>query len=86
MIELRDKLLEEVKHLKKDCFRDDYVKGYQSALESIAKDIDAQMIQKEREQLIDFAYCQLAEISSDISDTCYSRVPEEIYNEKYTIK
>jgi coenzyme F420-reducing hydrogenase alpha subunit len=50
MIELRDKLLEEVQNLKEASQTNEHLKGYREALKNVANDIDAQMILIEREQ------------------------------------
>jgi hypothetical protein len=50
MIELRDKLLEEVQNLKEASQTNEHLKGYREALKNVANDIDAQMAQIERQQ------------------------------------
>jgi hypothetical protein len=50
MIELRDKLLEEVQNLKEASQTNEHLKGYREALKNVANDIDAQMAQIERNQ------------------------------------
>jgi hypothetical protein len=47
MIELRDKLLEEVQNLKEPSQSNEHLKGYREALKNVANDIDAQMAQTE---------------------------------------
>ncbi len=47
MIELRDKLLEEVQNLKEASQTNEHLKGYREALKNVANDIDAQMTQIE---------------------------------------
>lgn len=47
MIELRDKLLEEVQNLKEESQNNEHLKGYREALKNVANDIDAQMAQLE---------------------------------------
>jgi phosphoenolpyruvate carboxylase len=50
MIELRDKLLEEVQKLKEASQTNEHLKGYREALKNVATDIDAKMAQIERQQ------------------------------------
>lgn len=54
MHQLHEKLVEEVKNLEHP-EQSEYIKGYQEALNSIAKDIVAQMAKIEMDQMIDFA-------------------------------
>jgi hypothetical protein len=51
MIQLRDKLLQEAQNLNKS-YSSEYLGGYREALENVAKDIDAQMLAEEKEQIL----------------------------------
>jgi len=51
MIELRDKLLEEVGNLKDASQSSEHINGYREALKNISNDIDAQMLCHEKEQI-----------------------------------
>lgn len=53
MIELRDKLLEEVQNLKEASQTNEHFKGYREALKNVANDIDAQMMRFERQIIVD---------------------------------
>jgi cell fate (sporulation/competence/biofilm development) regulator YlbF (YheA/YmcA/DUF963 family) len=79
MMELRDKLLEEVQNLKEASETSEHLKGYREALKNVANDIDAQMLQREKTELIAFAYCQIQEMESELGDMIFKKVPEEIY-------
>jgi len=83
MMKLRDKLLEQAKELKTDAPLDRFLKGYREALNKVTNDIDTQMLQEERKEMIAFAYAQIEEIDSEIGDLIYKKVPQEIYKEAY---
>lgn len=51
MTELRDKLLKTCQNLKETSINSEHLKGYCEALESVAKDIGAQMLATEREYM-----------------------------------
>jgi hypothetical protein len=51
MIQLRDRLLLEAQNLNKYHSRA-YLRGYCEALENVAKDIEAQMLAEEKEQIL----------------------------------
>ena len=52
MMELRDKLLEVYQKEKESSFNSDFLKGYRDCLKNIANDIDAQMLETEKQQII----------------------------------
>ena len=52
MIELRDKLLEEVENLKDPSRTNEHLKGYREALKNVANDIDAQMAKLEYKSIV----------------------------------
>ena len=52
MIELRDKLLEEIQNLKEASQANEHLKGYREALKNVANDIDAQMAKLEYKSIV----------------------------------
>lgn len=52
MMELRDKLLEVYQNEKESSFNSDFLKGYRDCLKNIANDIDEQMLESEKQQII----------------------------------
>lgn len=73
MIQLRDKLLEEVQKLKEQSEKNEHIKGYRDALNNIANDIDAQMLAIEREQINDAFVAEYAALKWI---SCSERLPE----------
>ena len=59
MIELRDKLLEEIQNLKEASQANEHLKGYREALKNVANDIDAQMAKLEYKSITFFNYNKL---------------------------
>lgn len=83
MMQLKDKLLYEIKNLEEDAKTNLHTKGYRDAFVNLVNDIDAQMLVIEKKVLIDFAYLQIAYIDLKENDFIYKKVPEEIYIERY---
>jgi hypothetical protein len=72
---LKDKLLDEYQNLKDD---NDHTKGYREALKNIANDIDAQMMEVERQMLLRFYYDGQKYVKGKWADDQY----DEIYGTK----
>jgi len=83
MTELRDKLLLEVGNLNETDQSSEHIKGYREALKNIAQDIESQILELEKSEMIDFAYSQIRQIESELGCMIFHKVPEELFNEIY---
>jgi HEPN domain-containing protein len=53
MMQLKEKLQLEIENITKCVNQDEHLKGYKTAFENIVKDIDAQMLEMEKQNIID---------------------------------
>lgn len=85
MQQLRNKLLEEIQNLKEPAQLNEHINGYREALKNVVNDIDAQMIEIEKQQIEDgfaegharFTKCEESELQEKA---------EQYYNETFKTK
>lgn len=53
MMQLKEKLQLEIENITKCVNQDEHLKGYKTAFENIVKDIDAQMLEMDKQNIID---------------------------------
>jgi len=79
MRELKDKMLIEVAKLTVESLIDEFIRGYRYALINIANDIESQMLEKEKQQIIDF----LEWIDGDETNDLYFETSKEWVDRYY---
>lgn len=86
MMQLKEKLQLEIENITKCVNQDEHLKGYKTAFENIVKDIDAQMLEMEKQNIID-AYVKGCEntYGNDEPDSGYpdSEEAEYYYNQTF---
>lgn len=83
MMELRDKLIVSANDGNKGPFPDEYHKGYSDALKSIANDIDVQMMEKEKNMVINVWWNGHDERGRAGMIHVPESAPEDYYNEMF---
>lgn len=81
MQELRDKLVKTSNEPNMGPFSDEYHKGYSDALKNVATDIEAQMLEKEKQMVIDAVDYVVGQFQ--VYDN--EGIGEHYYNEKYNV-